>query len=236
MKMSGIGILILIVALILSSGCTQSQPATIPGPGVSPATTIIAQPPATAAEQVTNPAAAVFTPAPKVTVTVTVIHDIVPFRQWKDSELRMAFEAPQDWNVTTRRLSLPEGSQGIEYQTDLVSNEIFYIRTFPISLNQDQAYRDTFRKWDPVPSQTTVTSNGIIFDRFESTKDGKTHVGYVARKGSASDIGFSSVIVFTADASKPFEKEDFEKVVASFAYFTRDQAATMTGEEIPRVR
>jgi hypothetical protein len=167
---------------------------------------------------------------------VTVIHYIVPAKVWKDSELHFTFAAPQDWVVTTRQVDQPEGSQGLRYKTELVPDDVFYIRTFPISLSDDQAFRDTFRTWDPAPVQTTVTLNDITFDRFESTKDGKTHVGYVAQKGSASDIGFSSVIVFTAETSRPFEKEDFDTVVASFAYFTRDQAATMSGEEIPRVR
>ncbi|MFA5222421.1 MAG: hypothetical protein WC391_09080 [Methanoregula sp.] len=177
---------------------------------------------------------AVTTSAPHV--IVTVIHYILPTKVWKDSELHFTITAPQDWAVTTRQMSMPDGSQGLNYQTDLVSNDVFYIRTFPISLSDDQAYRNTFRTWDPAPVQTTVTLNDITFDRFESTNDGKTHVGYVAQKGSASDIGFSSVIVYTAETSRPFEKEDFDKVVASFAYFTKNQEATMPGEEIPRIR
>jgi hypothetical protein len=177
---------------------------------------------------------AVPTSAPQV--TVTVIHYIVPAKAWKDTELHFAFEAPQDWTVKTRQLSMPEGSQGLEYQTDLVSNGVFYIRTYPISLNQDQAYRDTFRTWVPAPVESTVTYNNIVYDRFESTSYGKTQIGYVARKGSANDIGYASVLVLTADASRPFEKEDFEKVVSSFAYFTKERAATVQGGEIPRVR
>ena len=226
MKHFGTIILVLLIALLLSAGCTQSAPAPV------------SQPVATAAPTSTTP---VITPMNTITtsvpvVTVTVIHYIVPTKQWKDSELHITFAAPQDWNVTTRRMNLPEGSQGLKYQTDLVSNDIFYIRTFPISLDDDQAYRNTFRTWDPTPVQTTVTLNGITFDRFESTNDGKTHVGYVAQKASASDIGFSSVLVYTADTSIPFEREDFDTVVASFAYFTKDQAATMPGDEIPQVR
>lgn len=143
---------------------------------------------------------------------------------------------PLDWNVTTRQESLPDGSQGLKFKTELVKNDVFFITTYPISLSDDQAYRDTFRKWDPTPVESTVTLNNIIYDRFESIKDGKTHVGYVARKGSANDLGFSSVLVYNADLSHPFEKEDFETIVASFAYFTKDQAATRPGQEIPLVR
>jgi hypothetical protein len=88
----------------------------------------------------------------------------------------------------------------------------------------------------PAPIQTTVTYNGITFDRFESVNDGKIHVGYVVQKSSANDIGFASVLVYTADASRPFDMEDFEKVVTSFRYFTSRNAESVTGEEIPRVR
>ena len=217
------GILVFLIALLLSAGCTQSAPAPLPQT-VVPTTALPAIPSMTTI------------PTSVPHVIVTEIHYIQPTKVWKDSELHFTVTAPQDWNVTTRQLSLPAGSQGLIYKTDLVSNDAFYIRTFPISLNDDQAYRDTFRTWDPAPVETTVTINDITFERFESTKDGKTHVGYVARKGSANDVGFSSVLVFTSDASHPFEKEDFEKVVASFAYFTKRQADTMPGQEIPRLR
>ena len=77
---------------------------------------------------------------------------------------------------------------------------------------------------------------GITYDCFESPKDGKTHVGYVARKSSANDLGFSSVLVFTADNSLPYQKEDYENIVASFTYLTTKLASIMSGQEIPRVR
>lgn len=225
MKHFGTGILILLI-LLLVTGCTQSSPAPIPQS--VPTTTT---PAITALE---TPIAVFPTSTPQA--VVTVIHYIAPVKGWKDTELLMAFKVPQDWNVTTRLVDLPEGSQGLVYQTDLVSNDIFTIRSFPIGLNEDQAYRDTFRTWIPAPVQTPVTYNGITFDRFESSKDGKTHVGYVVQKASANDIGFANVLVFTADASHPFEKEDFENVVASFRYFTSRNADTVIGEEIPRVR
>jgi len=226
MKHFGIGIMVILIAILLSAGCTQSSPAPVPQPVATAVMTTY--PPAV------TPVAAVTTSVPQV--VVTVIHYIVPTKVWKDSELHITFAAPENWNVTTLRVSQPEGSQGLIYQTDLVKNDIFFIRTYPISLNDDQAYRNSFRKWDPAPVETTVTFNGITYDRFESVKDGKIHVGYVAQKASANDIGFSSVLVYTADQSLPYEKTDFEKVVASFAYFTRYQADKMPGEEIPRVR
>jgi hypothetical protein len=161
---------------------------------------------------------------------------IYPTKAWKDSGLHIAFSAPQNWNVTTMPVRLPEGSQGLIYQTNLDPNRAFNLTTFPISLSDDQAYRDTFRTWDPAPNQTTVRINGIVFDRFESTQSGRSHIGYVAQKASANDIGFSSVLEFTTDSSRPFDREDFEKVVASFSYFTARNASSVPGEEIPRIR
>ena len=227
MKSFGTVILIILIALLLSAGCTQSSPA----PVLQPVTTGTSTPLAQVTE---TPTAVVTTIVPQV--TVTVIHYIVPVKTWKDTELHMVFKAPQDWTVQTRLVSLPEGSQGLMYQTDLVSNDTFYLRTYPISLNQDQAYRDEFRKWGPAPVESTVTINGITYDRFETSNNGKTHVGYVAQKSSANDLGFASVFVYTTDSSRPFEKEDFENVISSFAYFIKDREATVLGEEIPRVR
>jgi hypothetical protein len=226
MKLFGTGILILLIALILAAGCTQSSPA----PYTEPFTTA----PTQIATTVPPALTVVTTSAPQV--IVTVIHLVVPTKAWKDSVLHIAFSAPQDWNVTTMPVKLPEGSQGLIYQTNLDPAGAFNITTFPISLSDDQAYRDTFRTWDPAPVQTTVTINGIVFDRFESTKNGITQVGYVAQKASANDIGFSSVLRYTTDASLPFDREDFEKVVGSFSYFTSENASTVPGMEIPRVR
>lgn len=222
MKFFATGILVLLIALLLSAGCTQSAP--------SPQQTMV---PTTAPPAVT---AAVIVPTSVPQVTVTVIHYIVPIKLWKDSDLHISFAAPQDLNVITRQQSLPDGSQGLIFKTEVVPDDIFTITTFPISLSDDQAYRDIFRTWDPAPAETTVVMKGITYDRFESTKDGKTHVGYVARKGSANDLGFSSVLVFTADNSLPYQKEDYENIVASFTYFTTKLSSIMSGQEIPRVR
>jgi hypothetical protein len=224
MKRSAIA-LILVIALVILTGCTQSQPAAIPQPDVTQVT--VTQPPFTATAPIT-------TSAP--VVTVTIIRYVVPEKAWKDTSLQITFKAPQDWSVTTRQLSTPEGSQGLLYQTDLVAGDVFYIQTFPISRNQDQDYRNAFRKWGPAPEESTVTINSIVYDRFESTNNGRTQVGYVARKASASDIGYSSVIYYITDGSTPFEREDFETVVESFAYLAKDKAQSATGYEIPRVR
>lgn len=218
--------LIFVIALVIFAGCTQNQPAV---PQV-----ITTQPTATSEVQATTGVTAqtIATPA----ATVTVIHYVETQKAWKDSTHQFTFRAPESWAVTTHQMTTPDDSQGLLFQTDLVQGDVFTIQTFPISRNQDQAYRNAFRKWAPAPDETTVTINTIVFDRFESTRNGKTQVGYVARKSSANDLGYSSVIYFIADGSTPFEKDDFEEVVQSFAYLSKKTAITATGYEIPRVR
>ncbi|MEI8331676.1 MAG: hypothetical protein WCF90_08550 [Methanomicrobiales archaeon] len=58
----------------------------------------------------------------------------------------------------------------------------------------------------------------------------------MARKSSMNALGFSSVLVFTADSSLQYLQEDFENIVASFTYFTAKLSSIMSGQEIPRVR
>jgi hypothetical protein len=219
--------LVFVIALVILAGCTQSSPAANPRPDVTQVSTNPEVPATTAAPAKT-------TAAP--VVTVTVIRFVETEKTWKDSTHQITFRAPESWAVTTRQMTTPDDSQGLLFQTDLVSGDIFYIQTFPISRNQDQDYRNAFRKWAPAPDETTVTINSIVFDRFESTSNGKTQVGYVARKSSANDLGYSSIIYFIADGSTQFEKDDFEDVVQSFAYLSKDTALTATGYEIPRVR
>ncbi|MCK9630994.1 MAG: hypothetical protein M0R30_05070 [Methanoregula sp.] len=235
MKLSGTVIVLVLIALLLSAGCTTSSPASVTQSSPVPSTPggpMATWPVTTAAAE--PPVPAVTASAPQV--TVTVIHYIIPTKAWKDTDLHFAFEAPQDWVVTTRLVSLPEGSQGLMYKTELVPDDAFSIITYPVNLNQDQAYRDTFRNWRPAPVETTVDINGITFGRFETSAYGETHVGYVAQKASANDLGYASVITYTANSSRMFEQDDFEKVVSSFTYFTKDKAVNVTGTEIPRVR
>jgi hypothetical protein len=229
MKRYGPLILLLVITLLLAAGCMQSSPVTTSRPELPPTTPGITVPATTTAPEVN-----VTTRAP--VVTVTVIKYIEPPKTWKDTELHFGFSAPQDWKVTTRQLNTHEGSQGLEYRTDLIENDKFYIRTYPVSLNQDQDYRTSFRKWEPTPDESTVIYNNIVFDRFESTQNNQARIAYVTRKSSANDIGFASVILFTTDATHTLERKNFEDVVASFVYFPADKAANMTGDEIPRIR
>lgn len=152
-----------------------------------------------------------------------------PTKEIKHPELLFTLQVPVEWNVISYKLN----KAGI-YQTDLVENNVFSIKTYtaPSSMEQD---RDQFRKWSPSPTETTVTIHEITYDRFESTFDGNTSVAYVAYKSSANELGYASVLSFSANASNPSEKEDFEKIVASFRYFSGGNASTMPGEEITRI-
>jgi hypothetical protein len=164
---------------------------------------------------------------------VTIVHQISQQKDLRDSELLFTLRVPVEWNVSTWRMSTSD-PEVMVYRTSLRDNNVFYIDTYTVSRSQDQAYRDRFRQGVPAPAESTVTIHGIVYDRFESSSGGKTTVAYVARKGSANERGYASVIVFSADDSRRFEREDFEAVVSSFRYFSADAANTTPGQEIER--
>jgi len=166
---------------------------------------------------------------------VTIVHQVSQLKDVKDSEFLFSLKVPVEWNISTRRLDNPENFIGYMYQTDLVRNNTFYIQTYINYQDRDQNYRDDCRRWSPAPNITTVTINGIVFDRFESTSGGLTNVTYVARKVSTNERGYLSVLAFSASAGNRFEKEDYEKVVSSFRYYSKEDISTMPGEEIARI-
>lgn len=226
MKYSAITLASFVVLCIVLAGCTQPA-------GPAPAATQVVQ-------------ASLPTPAPAVSVSaapttdvprqvVTVIRQVSQQKDVRDSDLLFTFRVPVEWNISTYRMTTANDPEMMEYRTSLRDNDVFYINTYTVSRSQDQAYRDRFRKWVPAPAETTVTINSIVYDRFESSSDGRTSVAYVARKGSANERGFASVLVFVADSAHRFEKEDFEGVVSSFRYFSAETANTTPGQEIERI-
>jgi hypothetical protein len=225
MKYYALVLVVIMVFTLFFAGCIQSSRNSAVTPVIA-ATTIPTPQPTTPAGTSASTAA-----SPQV---VTIVHQVSLTKDIKDSELLFTLQVPQEWSVSTYRLKNPDDSEGLVYQTDLVGNDVFFIQTYAVSRSQDQAYRDRFRKWSPVPAETTVTMNEITYDRFESTSGGKIYVAYVARKGSANERGYASVLVFTADENDRFQKADFEKIVASFRYFSAGSPGSMPGEEIPK--
>ena len=223
MKKYAIPLMLIIVLGIFLTGCTQSS-------GTVPVTPSIVQ--------TTLPTPGPATPVPTSAATVvprqvvTIIHQVSQVKNIRDSELLFTLQVPVEWNITTYRVKTAD-PEVMLYKTDLVADNVFSIYTYTVSRSQDQAYRDQFRKWSPAPIETTVTINTIVYDRFESTSGSKTSVAYVARKGSANERGYASVLTFTADAGNRFEKDDFERIVSSFRYFSADIAGSLPGEEIP---
>ncbi len=228
MRCPEIFLFLALIACIFIAGCTQVS-------GTAPAA------PQPTAEPVTPVPVEVTTAVPTAAVTsmpeevVTLVHYIPLTRDVKDSKLLFSLKVPVEWTPSTYRLENPENYEGFMYQTDLVRNDTFYIHTYENYRNRDQNYRDEAKGWVPAPNQSVVTINGITFDRFESTADGKTRVTYVSRKTSMNDYGYLSVLAFTADTSNRFAVEDYDRVVASFRYYSAEKVSTMCGEDIPRV-
>jgi hypothetical protein len=225
MKYPATSLVLLMVIGIFFAGCMQSS-GTLPVPPAAPISTVPTPEPAT---PVPTEAA---TTAPRQ--VVTIVHLVSQVRDIKDSELLFTLQVPAEWSVSTHRLVNPDNSEGLMYQTDLVRDR-FFIHTYTISRSGDQNYRNQFRQWSPPPTENTVIINDITFDRFESVTDGTTNVSYIARKTSANERGYASVLYFTANTSNRFEKEDYEKIVSSFRYFEGTSASTMPGEEIERI-
>lgn len=206
---------------IVSSGINQTPPAddiTTPSPSVT-------QPAAFTSPTIS---AAVTTSAPQE--TVTVVRYVPQLKDLKDPELLFAIRVPAEWNVSTWRLmkaDLPD------YRTDLVYGGGFSIWSYPSSRSREQAYRDQYRQWSPAPNESTVTINGIRYDRFESRSAGNTSVAYIMDTNSANERAYAGVLVFTARDCNRFELEDFEKVVSSFRYYPRSSEASVPGAVIP---
>lgn len=222
MREPGTILLILVVmACLFLAGCVQSS-ANSSVPPANQATGVPAPGPATPVPS------AVTTIAPRE--VVTVFHFVSPAKALRDSKLLFTLQVPGDWNVSTWRMTNSDTS---DYRTDLVTGSVFTVYSYPSTRSREQEYRDRFRQWSPAPVESTATINDIRYDRFESSADGNTTVAYLANTNSANERGYASVLIFVARDSNRFEREDFERVVSSFRYFSVRSAGTISGEEIP---
>ena len=214
-------LILVLIACISLTGCVQSS-------GNHPVTPAILQ--------ATIPVPEPITPVLPATVTntscetVKIVRYVSPLKDLKDPERLFALQVPADWNVSTSRMTKSDTS---DYRTDLVADNEFSIYTYLITRSREQEYRDQFRQWSPAPVETSVTIHDIRYDRYESSAGGNTTVAYLARAYNANEHGYGSVLVFNARDGNPFEREDFEKVVSSFRYFSARSAGTQPGEEIP---
>jgi hypothetical protein len=217
-------LMLAIIASIFFAGCTQLS-------GNRPVSPVTPGDPATG---IPTPGPAMLFPTAGATSApqevVTILRYVSPQRDLRDSGLLFMLQVPAEWNVSTHRMT---NSDTTDYRTDLVSDGVFSVYSYPGTRSREQEYRDRFRQWSPAPVETAVTINDIRYDRFETRADGNTSVAYLADTNSANERGYASVLVFTARDSNRFEIEDFEKVVSSFRYFSRRSASTVACEEIP---
>ena len=213
-------LILVVIACIFFAGCTRLS-GNSPVTPVVPATNIPTPEPA-----LPVPTAATIAPQE----VVTILRYVSPQRDLRDSGLLFMLQVPAEWNVSTHRLTNSDTS---DYRTDLVAGDVFSVYSYPSTRSREQEYRDRFRQWSPAPVETAVTINNIRYDRFESRADGNTTVAYLADTNSANERGYASVLVFTARDSNRFEREDFEKVVSSFRYFSTGSASSVPCEEIP---
>jgi len=225
MRYPGIFLLLAVIACIIIAGCTQVS-GTAPVTATAP---VASAPPVTPAIEPAN-STPVITSTPQG--VVTIVHQVSLVKDVKDSERLFSLQVPVEWSPSTYRLDNPENFIGFMYQTDLRKNNTFYIHTFSNYHSREQNYRDECKRWVPAPNESVVTINGLVFDRFESTANSTTNVTYVMRQTDMNERGFLSVLAFSANTSNRFEAEDYDKVVASFRYYGKDDCTTIPGEEI----
>ena len=175
-------LIVVAIACIFAAGCMQSSgnrpvPPAVPQAGVLPP------------DPATPVPTAIATSGPQE--VVTIIRYVSPLRDLKEPGLLFTLQVPADWNVSTYRMT---NSDTADYRTDLVAGNVFSISTYPITRSREQEYRDQFRQRFPAPVETTVTINGIRYDRFEGRCDGNTTVAYIANTNSANERGYASVL------------------------------------------
>jgi hypothetical protein len=162
----------------------------------------------------------------------------------KDSELGFVMQVPESWEVTTEWLTPPEGYAGLVYRTDLYGKyqkmydgtyeyPDFYITTYAISRDWDQAMRADNRKhhWN----ESTVIINKLVFDRYELKTNDTVLVEYIMRKTSANLRGFANVIFLKIDSSSVYQQGDLESLVSTFHYITAEEVKSPGVEEIKRI-
>jgi hypothetical protein len=217
---------LMLLTMAGSSGCTRSTSTPSSENQTIPASTTAL--PGT----ISSPAIQPFsTTTPPQDVPATFI----PLKIIKDSELWFSMKIPDTWEVTTKRISNPEGYEGLVYDTVLSKNDEFHIITYAISRSQDQSFRNYYRdSWTPLPNESTVIINGITFDRFETKSDGNVKVAYVGMKSSANERGFASVIEYVSNSSQGYTQNDYESFISTFQYMTAKEIKSAPGEEIKR--
>jgi len=222
-----LSLLIIVSVSMSAAGCIQ-HPGAAPGTTAAATAAVLTQEPVIPEPVTVVPAAAATPAAPRE--VVTIVRYVSPVRDIRDTDLLFALQVPAEWNASTRRL---ENSDSSDYRTDLDGNGVFSVYSYPMDAGREQEFRDRFRQWSPAPAESEVAVRGIRYDRFESKGELTTMVAYLARTSSANERGYASVLVYTANNSNRFEKEDFEKVVASFRYFGISEAGRVPGEDIP---
>jgi hypothetical protein len=164
-----------------------------------------------------------------------------PLKILKDYDSGFTIQVPASWDVITEKMPIPEGYSGIVYLTSLYNNQgfvnthEFFILTYASSRDYDQTMRTYFRDtWTPKAMETTVRINGITLDRFESKITDDISVAYVARKSSANERGFASVIECSVNTSSEYNQQDYESNISRFRYLDANSIKTAPGEEIKK--
>jgi hypothetical protein len=240
-----------LIAFLFAGGC--SQPAGQPAPVATPAQTPVMQEPTVPPVTLTTAVPTVKTPAatpviPAVPLPITV----------KDTKLLFTIFAPDGYSGRTIRVTKSTG-YSIIYKTTIFNPSILridgiandntgdYLQLddaltiffYSAALNEDQNIKNLVRDKGVVFNETTVTYNGITYERFElesdpfSGKTGKTVI-FVGSKGDANENGYIPEMIYSVTGASTLGQTTLENMVQSFRWYPSKRIDNAPGIETDR--
>jgi hypothetical protein len=241
-----------LIALLFAGGC--SQPAGQPAPVATPVQTLPA-----ISEPTSSPATpATIVPAIKTPVPTLVIPAVPLPVTVKDSKLLFTILAPDGYSGRTIRVTKSTG-YSIIYKTTIFNPAILriggiaddntgdYLQLddaltiffYAAALNEDQNIKNLVRDKGVAFNETTVTYNGITYERFELESDpfsgnsGKTVI-FVGSKGDANENGYIPEMIYSVTRASTLGETTLENMVRSFQWYTSRKIDSAPGIETDR--
>jgi hypothetical protein len=236
-----------ITVLLVTAGCTQTQPVTTPTFTTVPTTVPTEIPTAVSTPVPTTPTPAPTTIAPAIPLPVTV----------RDTPLLFTISAPIGYSGTTIRATTTDYSA--LYKTTIfnpaagdsngtINNnsggyselaDSLTIFSYSASHSVDQDVRNMVRGSGTVFNESTVQYNGITYIRFDIQTDPYTGMPYetvvfVGNKGSANENGYLPVMIYTMTPNGKLSQATYESMVKSFRYYTARNMRNTLGQETDR--
>jgi hypothetical protein len=240
-----------LIALLFAGGC--SQPASQPAPVATPVPTSVTQEPTAPPAPVTTAVPTVKTPVPTPVIPAVPLPMTI-----KDTKLLFTIYAPDGFSGRTIRVTKSTG-YSIIYKTTIFNpavirvdgiandntgdylqlDDALTIFFYSAALNQDQNLKNLIRDKGVAFNETTVTYNGITYDRFELESDpfsgmtGKTVI-FVGSKGDANENGYIPEMIYSVTGASTLGQTTLENMVQSFRWYPGKRIDSAPGVETDR--